>query len=126
MIRNARRSIIAAILMAAALACGGDSTGPAPAPDPRTGTIQLLNQSNVSIVGVYFTTCDDDSWGANRLAQAETLAPGALRTWTVEAGCYDLKASTGSKSASWYDRTLAAGGALQMAVPASVATMMVP
>ena len=126
MIRNYLAGLATAAILLGAAACGGDdATGPAPTPPaPTTGTIRLLNESSASIVAVYFTKCDDTTWGANRLAASERLAPGALRTWTVEPGCYDLKASTGSKSASWFDRELAAGGALQLAVPDAVASMI--
>lgn len=104
-----------------AVACGGsDSTGPAADPVPQTGTIRLLNESSSTVVTVHFTKCSDPSWGPNRLSESETLAAGVLRSWTVEPGCYDLRASTGSKSASWYDRELTAGGALQLAVPEAV------
>jgi hypothetical protein len=121
MIRNRLTRLAVAAFAFGAVACGGsDSTGPGAEPAPQTGTIRLLNQSTATIVAVRFAKCSDPSWGPNRLAESESLAPGALRSWTVEPGCYDLRASTGSKSASWYDRELTAGGALQLAVPAAV------
>ena len=118
MIRNYLAGLATAAILFGAAACGGgdNATGPAPTPPappaPTTGTIRLLNESSATIVAVYFTKCDENTWGSNRLAASERLAPGALRTWTVEPGCYDLKASTGSKSASWFDRQLSAGGAM--------------
>lgn len=124
MIRNRIMLAVVAALTLGAVACGGDSDGPAaPEPAPQMGTIRLRNDSSVPIVAVYFTTCDRSTWGENRLAASESLAPGALRSWTVEPGCYDFRASTGSKSASWYDRNLAAGGALQLAVPSTVSAI---
>lgn len=107
-----------------AAACGGDSTGPEPA--PRTSTIRLLNESATPITTVYFSQCDDTSWGANRLADGETLAPGALRSWTVAPGCYDFRASNGSKAASWFDREITPGGVLQLAVPVEVGALITP
>jgi hypothetical protein len=123
MIRTKLAAFAFAALVVGAVACGGggDSTGPTPA--PQTATIRLLNESSVPIVAVYFTACSESTWGSNRLGASETLAPGALRTWTVEPGCYDLRASTGSKTASWFDRDVAAGGAIQLAVPAEVAAV---
>ena len=123
MICNRLTTLAAAALLLGALACGGDdATSPPPA--PQTGTIRLLNESSATIVAVYFTSCDESTWGSNRLAASESIAPGALRSWTVQPGCYDFRASTGSKTASWYDRDLVPGGALQLAVPAAVNAMI--
>ena len=120
MIRNRLTILALAALGLAAAACGSDDDATGPAPAPQAGTIRLLNESSVPIVGVYITTCDDPTWGANRLGASESLAPGALRNWTVAPGCYDVRASSGTKTASWYERDLEPGGALQLAVPASV------
>lgn len=105
-------TVLAAALTLAAAACGGDdSTGPTA---PRNGTVSLHNASNTNIVQVNFSDCDDTSWGANRLNASEVIAPGATRTWTVGAGCYDFRASTASKSGYWYDRVVDAGETLPL------------
>jgi hypothetical protein len=117
MIHLGLRAVAIAAIAFGAAACGGDdSTGPEP-----MGTIALLNESSVDIVSVYFTSCDDDNWGPNRLADSETLAAGQLKSWSVEPGCYDVRASTGAKSATWWDREVAAGGALNLAAPIALA-----
>jgi hypothetical protein len=109
---------LAAALTLATAACGGDSdpSGPSPA---ATGTVRLLNESNAEIVKVNISPCTDATWGANRLGAAETIEPGELRTWSVEADCYDIRASTASKSAYWYDRELGAGETLSLALSAA-------
>ena len=123
MIYNRLTTLAAGALLLGAVACGGDdATSPSPA--PQTATLRLLNESSATIVAVYFTSCDESTWGSNRLAASESIAPGALRSWTVQPGCYDFRASTGSKTASWYDRELTPGGALQLAVPTAVNTMI--
>ncbi|HKT61839.1 MAG TPA: hypothetical protein VJQ46_17405 [Gemmatimonadales bacterium] len=113
----------AVLLCLATAACGGgsgdDSTGPSPA--PQAGTITLRNGSSTNLVAVNISLCSESSWGPNRLEQQETVAPGALRSWTVEPGCYDVKASNGSRSASWFDRELTAGGALNLEAPSELA-----
>jgi hypothetical protein len=117
MIRRGLKALAIAAVVFNAAACGGkDSTGPEP-----MGTIVLLNESSVDIVSVYFTSCDDDSWGPNRLADSETLAAGQMKTWSVEPGCYDVRASTGAKSATWWDRDVTAGGSLNLAAPIALA-----
>jgi hypothetical protein len=121
---NRTKLMALAIATFALGACGGggDSTGPAPAAE--TGSITLLNESNSTIVAVHISGCDEGTWGANRLGAAESLAPGALRSWTVAIGCYDLKASNGVKSASWFDLEVTPGGTVQLGVPASVDAMV--
>ena len=51
---------------------------------------------------------------------SETIAPGASRSWTVETGCYDMRASNGSKAAYWYDIQVTAGNAVEISVPAGM------
>lgn len=120
MLRSTSMALCLAGLVLAA--CGKDSsTGPAPA---DTGTLTMLNDSNSPIVAMYFTSCEDGSWGPNRLSASENVAPGALRSWTVEAGCYDFKASTGERSATWWDLALTPGGTVQLGVPADVDAMV--
>lgn len=118
-----RLDLLALTLATLALAaCGkGDSTGPSAS---EAGTIVLLNDSSTPVVEVNFSSCDDDSWGPNRLASAEALGPGAIRDWSVEAGCYDVRASTGARSATWLGRDVPAGGSLQLAVPSGVDAMV--
>ena len=123
MIYTRLTTLAAAALLLGAVACGGDdATSPPPA--PPTATSRLLNDTRATIVAVYFTSGDESTWGSNRLAASESIAPGALRSWTVQPGSYDFRASTGSKTASWYDRELAPGGALQLAVPTAVNAMI--
>jgi len=105
-----RRSALAALAALALAACGGDSsTGPTP-----TATLSLANAANVPITAVYFSACDDTEWGANRLGAGESIATGGSRTWSIPAGCYDVKASTGTKAGQWYDRQVTAGETLEL------------
>jgi hypothetical protein len=116
------RKLMALSLTALALAaCGGDedsSTGPAPV--PQNGTITMLNDSNTPIVSVNISRCTDASWGSNRLNPSETVQPGATRSWTVPVGCYDFRASTGERSASWFDLNVTVNQPVQLGVPSSV------
>lgn len=107
-------------------ACGG-SDGSATGPGP-SGTITLRNDANVGVVSVNIAQCTDPEWGANRLNSAETIAPGAVRNWTFPAGCYDVRASTGSKSATWFDLSVTPAMPVQLAVPSEITELadMVP
>lgn len=116
-----RTKLMALAIAAVALAaCGKDSDSTGPAPAAETGTITLLNESSTEVISVNIPSCEDPDWGANRLDGSETIAPGAERSWTVETGCYDLKASNGSKAAYWYDIQVGAGGNVQIPVPAAL------
>lgn len=98
-------------------ACGEGSGNPVgPTPSPANGTVSLTNQANTPIIAVNITSCSDDSWGDNRLESGQVIPPGGNRTWSVPAGCYDVRASTAAKSGSWWDRTVSAGNVLQLAL----------
>jgi hypothetical protein len=121
MIRSRLMTLAVTAVALAAAACGkdgGDTTGPAPAAE--TGTITLLNQSNTVVVAVSIPTCEDAEWGDNRLGGLETIAPGASHSWTVETGCYDMRASNGSKAAYWYDIQVTTGNNVEISVPAGM------
>ena len=98
----------AALCLSALAACGGSDGVTAPTPS-TDATLSVSNGANVAIQSVFISGCDETTWGEDRLGPTETIAPGASRTFSVPAGCYDIRASTGSKSGYWYDRELAAG-----------------
>jgi hypothetical protein len=126
--RNTLYGLIFGAALTLAGACSSDSsTGPSqppppPPPSQATGTVNLRNDASVAIVAVYISSCDDATWGSDRLNAGEEIAPGMLRSFTMPAGCYDVKASTGTKSGSWYDRSLPAGGAINLALPATASS----
>ena len=68
---------------------------------PATGgatdgaTVELANDSSSTIVFVYASTCDEDTWGED-LLPVDILEPGSGATITMDAGCWDLKAVTDS------------------------------
>lgn len=119
-----KRSTLYGLILGAAVtlagACSSDSntepTLPPPPPPSTTGTVNVKNQASVAILAVYISACTDATWGANRLNSGEEIAPGALRSFTMPAGCYDVKVATATKSGSWYDRSLPAGGSLNLAL----------
>lgn len=70
-------------------------------------------------MSVHIAKCSDAEWGENKLNQNETIATGATRSWSMTPGCYDVRASTGSKFGTWFDREAVAGGFVRLALPAS-------
>lgn len=118
-----KRSTLYGLVLGAAVtlagACGSDSSTEPTVPTPppaTTGTVNIKNEASVPILAVYISACSDATWGANRLNSGEEITPGALRSFTMPAGCYDVKVNTATKSGSWYDRSLAAGGSLNLAL----------
>ena len=106
--RSPFRATAAALCLSTLAACGGSDGATAPAPS-ADATLSLSNGANVAIQSVFISSCDETTWGEDRLGATETIAPGASRTFSLPAGCYDIRASTGSKSGYWYDRDFAAG-----------------
>lgn len=109
------RSLLLAFLALGGLAACGGGDGGITAPAPSTA-ISLRNDSNAAIVSVYFSACDQTAWGDDRLGATETITPGQTRHWTVTAGCYDVKASTSARWGYWYDRAIAQGDTLKIAL----------
>ena len=61
--------------------------------DPATITVR--NQTNGKILRVFFKTCGAASWGNDRLPDDPVegvINVGSSKSFTVAAGCYDMKA----------------------------------
>lgn len=86
-------TLLATIAVAAPfLGCGSEENG-ITFEDPATITVQ--NLTNGKILRVFFKACGAASWGLDRLPSDPiegVINVGSSKTFTVEAGCYDLKA----------------------------------
>lgn len=96
-----------------AAACSDNPTGASATPAP---VIIVKNEANVPITMVHLAPCIDDGWGNNRLPSGQTIGTGATRTFGVTPGCWDVRASTGAKFGTWWDRYLAQGDTLRVAL----------
>lgn len=81
-----RITLLAAVLALAAFT---------PAPQ-RAGTINLTNGSSSTVVYLYASVCEQDTWGDD-LLPTDVLEPGSGATITMDPGCWDLKAVTDSE-----------------------------
>jgi hypothetical protein len=61
-----------------------------PAPDPDTGVLRIENHSSFVIVELNVSPCSAPTWGRNWLP--EPLASGFYVWFTVEVGCWEMRA----------------------------------
>lgn len=107
--RNALALLAAVVLSAAA--CETPLLTEEPAVEEAT--LMLANESANSIYFVYISPCSASGWGSDRLGSDEVVASGRTRSWTLEPGCYDLKAvDSMGDAAEEMDVQLPAGGTL--------------
>lgn len=95
-----RASLFAATLVVAAvsltgcfqipMAGGGGGGGGTTSGGGRTELV-LINNTGVPIYYVYISPCSASNWGDDQLG-SNVVMPGNTWTWTMNAGCYDLKA----------------------------------
>lgn len=62
--------------------------------DPSGSEIILSNRSFRTINAVFITSCDNPSWGSNRLKSGAVISPNANQKFPIEEGCYDLRAES--------------------------------
>jgi hypothetical protein len=62
-------------------------------PSQRAATISLVNESSHTVVFLYASTCEEDTW-SDDLLPVDVLEPGSGAEITLDAGCWDLRAVT--------------------------------
>ena len=58
--------------------------------EEEEGFLTVKNHSNVTITSIFIAAAKDDSWGADQL-KSDVLLPGAIVTFTIEPGIYDVR-----------------------------------
>jgi hypothetical protein len=91
-----RRSIplVAALATLVTAACGGDgadSTGPGPTTSEATVTV-VNHAPTGTVLFLRYRACGSSQWGADVLGSG-VLGSGEQTSWTVTAGCYDVRAT---------------------------------
>ena len=87
-------SILAAGVLLGAVACSSDGpTQPPPIQNPAT--IRVINGTSGKIIFLFFRDCGSTNWGDDRLPEdpvTGVIVPTESKDFTVEEGCYDLRA----------------------------------
>lgn len=82
-----RGSLLVALLAVALVAACSDSN------EPNGDTqFRLENESGETILFVFFSECDDPSWGSDRLGSDEVVEDGEDRLFDIpNEGCWDFR-----------------------------------
>ncbi len=71
------------------------------------GRITIVNNSGITMNVVTLSKCSAMSHGFSRLGNGETIPSGYSRSWTVNAGCWDVgvgrTGSCGGGSCNWHE-----------------------
>lgn len=54
-------------------------------------SLDVVNRTSVPVYYLYVSSCSSDSWGPDRLG-SDVVMPNARQSFTMDAGCWDLKA----------------------------------
>ncbi len=96
-VKQMRFAVFAVAAVALSLAACGDSDPTVPEPMfENPSTIRVVNRLTGPVIFVYARPCGTSDWGADLFGTNDpidgTIQPGGSRDFTVEAGCYDLRA----------------------------------
>ena len=76
--------------------------------DVQEGSLIVENRSNVTVVSVFISDTEDDSWGQDQLV-FDVLSPGEMITFTVEAGTYEVKVVSEYRQEFVYETIISSG-----------------
>ena len=76
--------------------------------DVEESFLVVENRSNLTIVSIYISDTDDDSWGQNQLV-FDVLSPGRMVTIPIESGTYDVKVVSEYRQEFVYEATISSG-----------------
>lgn len=77
---------VTVVTLAGCSVTGGDLIRPG----QPTATLIIVNGSYGYLNAVVISDCDNFTYGFNRLADGDAIAPGEARSFTLSAGCWDV------------------------------------
>lgn len=90
--------------------------GPLLRPGEPTGTIEVVNATNVTVDVVAISDCDASTYGLNRLPGNTVIPPGSSYSFTVSAGCWDVDAGSFGNGEARQRMNVRAGGGVRYTV----------
>jgi hypothetical protein len=75
----------------------------------QPATLTVVNQTRTPVYFLYISACTSSSWGPDRLGSNEVIGSGATRRWTLDPGCYDVRAEFSDNGYAETTTTLMAG-----------------
>lgn len=96
-VKQKRYVIVAIVAAGLSLAACGDSDPVVPEPTfDSPSTVRVVNRLLGPVIRFFARPCGTSDWGSDRFGTDHpiegTIQPGASKDFTVEAGCYDLRA----------------------------------
>ena len=98
-----------AAVMAGCSVTGGDLIRPG---EP-TATLIIINGSANNLNAIVISDCDNFTYGFNRLASGDYIAPGEARSFTLSAGCWDGGGGSFVAGEAYERMTLSAGDVMR-------------
>ena len=98
--RRLGQAVVGLTVIFTLVGCGGVATAPPASPAATyyaaDGRLDIINNANEAIYYFYLSSCSSDSWGSDQLDSSEVISVGSTYTFTITAGCWDLKAEMAS------------------------------
>ena len=96
-VKQKRYAIVAIVAIGLSLAACGDSDPVDPEPMfDSPSTVRVVNRLLGPVILFYARPCGTSDWGSDLFGTDHpvdgTIQPGGSKDFTVEAGCYDLRA----------------------------------
>lgn len=83
--------------------------------EEEEGFLTVKNRSNVTITSIFIAAAEDDSWGADQL-KSDVLLPGAIVTFTIEPGIYDVRVVSEHRRDFIYEADISSGWTTTVAI----------
>lgn len=103
---------VASVALAGCSVAGGDLVRPG---EP-TATLIIVNGSYGYLDAIVISDCNNFTYGFNRLSDGDLIPPGAARSFTLSAGCWDVGGGEFAGGEAYQRMTLRAGEVMRFTI----------